>query len=159
MSLALFNPGNDVERAPSYFRFTVRCDRLTNMKIEKAAKKAGLSPSAFVQAHFDRILGGGEGFDAKGFDFMAFSKRHHVGIGAARLYCLLRQEAGPDGAVKRTIYQIADGLSCSVSLAGQYRRSLVDIGLLKKVRPDNRGPEAWRVLEEGLADFNGGMGK
>jgi hypothetical protein len=150
MSLALFNPGNDVERPPSFYRFTVRCDRLANMKIEKAAKKAGMSPSAFVQAHFDTILAGErKGFDASGFDFMAFSKRHHVGIGAARLYCLLRSEAGADGAVKRTVYEIADRLSCSVSLAGQHRRDLIDIGLLKKVRPDKRGPEAWCVLEEG----------
>jgi len=38
------------------YRFTVRCDRDTNAAIEKAAKAAGLSPTSFVQRHFDGIV-------------------------------------------------------------------------------------------------------
>jgi hypothetical protein len=149
MSLALFNPGDDREREAAFFRFTVRCDRETNRKIEQAARRAGLSSTAFVHAHFDRILGEkADAFDAGSFDPVAFARRHHVGVPVARLYCLLRSEAGPDGAIRSTVYQIADGLGVSTSLASQYRAALVDIGLLKRVRPDKRGAEAWRVLEE-----------
>lgn len=38
------------------YRFTVRCDRDTNAAIEKAAKAVGLSPTSFVQRHFDGIV-------------------------------------------------------------------------------------------------------
>lgn len=41
----------------AFYRYTVRCDRAFNAAIEKAAKKAGLSATSFVQRHFDTILG------------------------------------------------------------------------------------------------------
>jgi predicted HicB family RNase H-like nuclease len=44
------------EPEPPFFRFAVRCDRDTNRAIEKAAKRAGMTANAFVQAHFARIL-------------------------------------------------------------------------------------------------------
>lgn len=149
MSLALFNPGNDCEREAAFFRFTVRCDRDLNTRIERAAKKAGVSPTTFVQRHFDRILERDrKTFDATNFDILGFSKRHHVGVGAARLYALLRSEADAQGSFKKSLLQIADHFQMSTSLAGQYRTALVEIGLVKRVRSDKNGPEAWRVLEE-----------
>lgn len=43
-------------RPESVMRFSVRCDRGRAAAIERAAKKAGMSATAFVQAHFETIL-------------------------------------------------------------------------------------------------------
>ncbi|AEH88171.1 hypothetical protein [Mesorhizobium opportunistum] len=45
------------EPAGIWYRFSVKCDRPTNAAIEKAAKAAGISPTSFVQKHFEAILG------------------------------------------------------------------------------------------------------
>ncbi|RVC47613.1 hypothetical protein EN781_00310 [Mesorhizobium sp. M4A.F.Ca.ET.090.04.2.1] len=39
------------------YRFTVKCDRDTNRAIEKLAKACNLSPTAYVQRHFESITG------------------------------------------------------------------------------------------------------
>lgn len=46
------------EPAGIWYRFSVKCDRLTNAAIEKAAKAADMSPTSFVQSHFETILSG-----------------------------------------------------------------------------------------------------
>lgn len=43
-------------RDEAIYRYSVRCDRATAASIRRAAAKAGLSETAFVQAHFDTIL-------------------------------------------------------------------------------------------------------
>ncbi|APH71425.1 hypothetical protein [Aquibium oceanicum] len=40
----------------AFYRYTVKCDRAFNAAIEKAARKAGVSATTFVQTHFDGIL-------------------------------------------------------------------------------------------------------
>lgn len=47
----------DTEQPPLHYRFTVRCSRDDNRKIEKAAKALGLSATAYVQQHFDELIG------------------------------------------------------------------------------------------------------
>lgn len=54
MSMAWVETGEPREDA--FFRYTVRCDRATAKGIARAARKAGMSETAFVQAHFDAIL-------------------------------------------------------------------------------------------------------
>jgi hypothetical protein len=46
------------EPAGIWYRFSVKCDRPTNAAIEKAARKLGLTPTIFVQKHFEQILDG-----------------------------------------------------------------------------------------------------
>jgi DNA-binding MarR family transcriptional regulator len=54
--------GNGSLSAPDpaglWYRFSVKCDRDMNAAIDKAAKAAGMSPTIFVQSHFETILNG-----------------------------------------------------------------------------------------------------
>lgn len=43
--------------APLLYRFTVKCDRDTNREIEKLAKACNVSPTTYVQKHFETITG------------------------------------------------------------------------------------------------------
>lgn len=40
----------------SLYRFSVKCDRDTNRRIEREAAKRGMTPTTFVQRHFDQIF-------------------------------------------------------------------------------------------------------
>lgn len=46
----------DSEPPPLHYRYTVKCDRDDNRKIERAAKALGMSPTAYVQQHFDGLF-------------------------------------------------------------------------------------------------------
>ena len=39
-----------------YYRVSVKCDRAMNAAIDKAAKAVGMTPTSFVQKHFEGIL-------------------------------------------------------------------------------------------------------
>lgn len=47
----------DTEQPPLHYRYTVKCTRDDNRKIEKAAKALGMSATAYVQQHFDGLIG------------------------------------------------------------------------------------------------------
>lgn len=56
MSLSWVVSSGESEPPPRLYRYSVRCDRARAYDIAAAAKRAGMSEEAFVQAHFDRIL-------------------------------------------------------------------------------------------------------
>lgn len=46
----------DGEADSRFYRYSVKCDREQNQDIERRAKKAGMSPTTYVQQHFETIF-------------------------------------------------------------------------------------------------------
>lgn len=146
----------ETERADAFYRYSVRCDRATSAKIEAAARKAGVSVTAFVQRHFDGILDARPNapnlasFDAARFDAVAFSKRHHVSLMAAKLWCALRVHADENGNVQRFQTLLAQDIACDHASTGRLAKTLIDTGLLETVSKGKMGaPATYRVIGEG----------
>ncbi|TIM16248.1 MAG: hypothetical protein E5Y67_03380 [Mesorhizobium sp.] len=146
----------ETERADAVYRYSVRCDRATSTKIEAAARKAGISVTAFVQRHFESILDARPNapklatFDAAAFDAVAFSKCHHVSLMAAKLWCALRIHADENGKVQRFQTLLAEDIGCDHASTGRLAKTLIDAGLLETVRKGKMGaPATYRVIGEG----------
>lgn len=145
----------EAERADAVYRYSVRCDRATSTKIEAAARKAGISVTAFVQRHFEAILDARPNpprlatFDAAGFDAVEFSKRHHVTLMAAKLWGTLRAHAGENGHVQRFQTLLAEDIGCDHASTGRLVLALIEAGLLETVRKGKMGTSAtYRVIGE-----------
>ncbi|MER9814268.1 hypothetical protein [Mesorhizobium sp. M0129] len=146
----------EAERDDAVYRYSVRCDRATSARIDAAARKAGINVSSFVQRHFESILDARPNapklasFDAAGFDAVAFSKRHHVTLLAARLWCTLRVHAGEDGQIQRFQTVLAEDIGCDHASTGRLVAALIEAGLLETVRKGKQGaPATYRVIGEG----------
>lgn len=144
------------ERADSFYRFSVKCDRATNARIEAAARKAGMTVTGFVQRHFEAILDAKPNppmvpaFDAAAFDAIGFSKRHQITLLAARLWGNLRARADVDGLVRRFQTRLAEDLGCDHASTGRLLAQLVDAGMLEIIRTGKSGsPPTYRVIGEG----------
>lgn len=142
------------ERPEAWYRFSVKCDRTMNCRIQAAAAKAGMSVTAFVQRHFDCILDpkpnaeaspAGQ-FDLSAFHPIEFSKRHKVSVASARAWSVLRSRVKKDGTVQMSQRDVAEAINCS----SPHRpvEALIEAGLIEMVKRAY-GHEApiYRVLE------------
>jgi len=145
-SLALRDPN---ERTESFYRFSVKCDRLTNLKIEAAARKAGLSINSFVQRHFETILDAPLAADVGKALFHAptFAKRHGVSIQAANLWFSLSSHAR-NGLVQRSLKDLATDVG--VSRVEKLIERLIGAGTIEVVAPSaGLRPAIYRIPAEG----------
>ncbi|MCF6111973.1 hypothetical protein L2331_19050 [Mesorhizobium muleiense] len=138
-------------RADSFYRFSVKCDRLTNIKITAAARKAGMTVNSFVQRHFEAILDEPAAAPApvqsEKFDAPSFAKRHGVPIMAANLWLSLSMHAR-NGLVQRAQKQLAADVG--TDLAFPLIKRLVAAGLIEIVSPAaGLKPAVYRLLGEG----------
>lgn len=46
----------DEGRCDRHYRFSVKCNRLENTKVDKLAKAAGVTPTKFVQMYFEQLF-------------------------------------------------------------------------------------------------------
>lgn len=84
-----------------HYRWTVRCDRDFAHRIARAAKAAGVSETAFVQAHFETILDPhGREKPGVNFDEVAFGRTHLISPAAARVWNRLCQSVNAEGFVR-----------------------------------------------------------
>lgn len=153
--------GPEPVAAAKWFRFTVKCDRAFNRRIEAAAKKAGLSPDQFVQAHFEAILDrpGLDGADAgerpaawrrMPEDPVSFSRKHGVTLMAARAFLHLAGRADEHGLARATLLGLAGAAGTDNSSTGQrLRDELLAAGLLTDVqRSAGNGGSTYRIVRE-----------
>jgi hypothetical protein len=138
------------ERADSFYRFSVKCDRLTNLKIEAAARKAGMTVTSFVQQHFETILEEPAKPTAElpsNFDAPTFAKRHDVTIQAANLWFSLSTHAR-NGLVQRSLKDL--GTDIGVPRAEKLIEQLVAADIIEVVAPSSGlRPAIYRVVGEG----------
>lgn len=138
-------------REPTHFRFSVKCDRVKNAAIERAARAAGMSVNAFVQAHFDRILDIPTKTAGAAFDAPAFAQRHGVSLSAAALWGLMKAECNADGLVSRSYVALARTVNQSPSTVQNQMEMLIEAGLVSLVRRGQSlvAPSLFRVAEVG----------
>lgn len=138
-------------REPQCWRFTVRCDRATNAAIERAARAAGMSVNAFVQAHFDRILDTPAQPGGAAFDATTFAQRHGVSLSAAALWGLMKAECNAEGLVSRSYVALARTANQSPSTVQNQMEMLIEAGLVSLVRRGQSlvAPSLFRVAEPG----------
>lgn len=136
------------ERDEQYYRYSVKCDRATSQRIERAAREAGKSVTAFVQAHFDRILDAKPAADAaRPFDAENFARENRVPLTAALMWHVLRQRAAGDGRVSLSQRQMAEAIGCDVSTPHRLTGALVEAGRLQILERSRGGVSpVYRVL-------------
>ncbi|WP_027037899.1 hypothetical protein [Mesorhizobium ciceri] len=139
-----------------WYRFSVKCDRPTNAAIEKAAKSAGMSPTSFVQKHFEGILA------APPVDQSAppsttnctrdFDVAKSVGITVTvlRLYRAMDHAKDGNGNVQMSMLSLADVAGVAPASVKTFQHKLMRRGLIKEVRPaSHRTPAIFHVFSIG----------
>lgn len=143
---------DESERVDQFYRFSVKCDRRRNTQIEAAARKEGLSVTAFVQRHFETILDGASTAKAPPppFDARAFSERHGVSLSAATMWAAYRAKADDNGIVQVGARQMAAKAGLRLADPNRHVAALVQAGLLEMRKPaGGPAPPVYRVVEEG----------
>lgn len=141
------------ERAEAFYRYSVKCDRATNARIEALARKEGLSPTGLVQRHFESILKAPLPAQepSPNFDPKQFARDHDVSVTAARLWRWLKDRTNPEGLVRVKLVHMAEALGGSATTyVARYRDELISARLVV-VAAHSNGPSGmtYRVLGEG----------
>lgn len=138
-----------------YYRFSVKCDRLTNSSIEKAAKKAGMTPTTFVQKHFETILTGGPIVVQSGtpdapekdprFDFDV-AQGLGITVSSLRLLRVMNRAKDGNGNVQMSQLALAEAAGCAPASVAPFQMKLIRRGLIRQVAaPGHRTPAIWHV--------------
>ncbi|KQZ81898.1 hypothetical protein ASD64_09080 [Mesorhizobium sp. Root157] len=114
------------------FRFSVRCDRDMSTRIEAAARKAGVSPTTFVQQHFDTIFD--DPADETGFVPQKFARHHNVSVQAARLWQAMATQASADRTITGAAREFCAAAKVSQGRASEHLAELVTAGLVTVLR-------------------------
>lgn len=136
------------------FRFTVKCDRDTNREIEKLAKACNVSPTTYVQRHFETIIGGSERLQvpAKPAAPSATPPKppriKKPGPGE-RIMAALVGAAGRDGMAHISQPALADAAQTSKPTLVKYLDRLIREGAVEITDNGHKGrPTAYRVLKQ-----------
>lgn len=107
---------SDEGRADHWYRFTVKCGRADNARLEAMARREQVSVTALVQRHFETLLVPPKPAAPEGtFDAAEFAQRHGLTLPAARVYGALRQLMGEDGRAVVRHEPLASAASVAVS--------------------------------------------
>lgn len=137
------------ERDERWYRYSVKCERTFAMRLEAAAKAAGKSVNAFVQAHFETILEAplaAESFDPARFDAVNFSRRHALPVPAALVWKELRAGASAQGLVRATHAQIEEATGIPYGSIPKLLLSLKDAGLIEQLSGAGTKGAQYRVM-------------
>lgn len=142
-----------------YYRFSVKCDREMNAKIEKAAKAAGMSPTSFVQKHFEAILSTArQPIDQpppivpaedvrRDFDI---AKSVGISVATLRLYRAMDRAKDGNGNVQISQLVLADLAGVAPASVKAFQQKLVRQRLIKELSPPgHRIPAIWHVYSIG----------
>ncbi|MER9164372.1 hypothetical protein [Mesorhizobium sp. M0715] len=145
MTMASLARRDPEERADSFYRFSVKCDRLMNARLQAAARAAGVSTTTFVQRHFETILD--EPADDTGFCADVFGRAHRISPQAARMWNAMRRGADAAGIISGGLREFASAAKVSAGHGGDYLAELVEAELVRTiVRPGGRGGGTYRVV-------------
>ncbi|UCI23708.1 hypothetical protein [Mesorhizobium sp. B2-8-5] len=120
---------DEVERADQFYRFSVKCGRAMNARLEAAARAAGVSVTTFVQRHFETILD--EPADDAGFSPDVFARKHGISVQAARMWSVMRKQADPVGDVTGALRDFATAARIGAGQGGECLSELVIANLAR----------------------------
>lgn len=134
------------------YRYSVRCDRDTAQRIARAAKLAGQSETAFVQAHFERIFlqvapapDAGQRIDLASFEPAAFARAHGITVFEAKAWAVLAGDAR-DGLARASLTVLCERLDRDRGPVSAALATLQEVGLVTVAERTTRGT-VWRVSE------------
>jgi len=138
------------------FRFTVRCDRETNAAIERAAKAAGLSPTGFVQRHFDGIAAMIDAATKPAPAVMRqdIERAHDLGlsVGEMRVLDQIIERTDGDEHAEIGVGSVARAVGMSDGSVRNILSKLSRLGLIIRIgRTGFRGTTVYRVTAEARA--------
>lgn len=141
-----------------YYRFSVKCDRAMNAAIDKAAKAVGMTPTSFVQKHFEGILAAPHQKDGPAPAAPAADvKRDYdvaqglgITVTTLRLYRAMLNARDGNGNVQLSQLALADVASIAPASVTAFQQKLVRRKLIRQVAPPgHRVPAIWHVYEAG----------
>lgn len=139
---------DELGRADQFYRFSVKCDRAMNARLEAAARAAGVSVTAFVQRHFETILD--EPADDTGFSPDAFAREHGISPQAARVWAAMRKGVDQVGVVSGGVRDFAIAAKVSAGHGGDYVAELISAELVRMIaRPGGARPGTYRLTRLG----------
>ena len=144
-------PDINGERGDRLYRFSVKCDRAMNARIEGAARQAGLTTTAFVQKHFETILDRAAGGRPalENFNARSFAERHGIPGMAARVWHWMATHADADSRAQGSTLTIAAAVGCDRSHVSISRDALVEAGLITlEDRGGGRVAPVYRMMWE-----------
>ncbi|EHK57653.1 hypothetical protein [Allomesorhizobium alhagi] len=122
------------------YRFTVRCDRDFNRRLERAAKAAGVSPTAYVQRHFDGIFAEEDAGAAAPKPVVAAPKPARPLSPAAKIVLKAMDEAaGAFGIVDTSLREIGDRCNMTYEHVRGQITNLLANGVLVEVEAAKKG--------------------
>ncbi|MER9278742.1 hypothetical protein [Mesorhizobium sp. M0522] len=131
-------------RDPGLFRFTVKCDRAMNAKIEKAARAAGISASSFVQNFFEKILD--QPAVMASAEEIAETRREietarscGITVSMLRIHRAMKDGASERGTFADGVGVIAEATGLPPSSIRVMMSKLVTAGLIRRLKSAARG--------------------
>lgn len=129
---------SDEGRADHWYRFSVRCDRADNARLEAMARRSGVSVTTFVQRHFETLLSppkiATEPTVSADFDVADFARRHELTLPAARVYGALLAMAGADGTAVAKLEPLAQTANVGATSITKLVDRLEDLALIERLR-------------------------
>ncbi|QND60366.1 hypothetical protein [Mesorhizobium huakuii] len=126
----------EAEQAALHYRFTVKCTRDQNRKIEKAAKAAGQTPTTFVQQHFASLYAEPEPepvTDTRGGERKHVSEKVRAAM-VAEIASLVADS--PTGlSVEISLRELGERCNVSVETASRAMAALVDAQRVLVITP------------------------
>lgn len=136
----------ELGRSDQFYRFSVKCDRAMNARLQDAAREAGVSVTTLVQRHFETILD--EPADDTGFSPDVFARKHGISVQAARLWKALSSAADGQGFATCTLHAIGAVAKVSQGRAGEYLGELVGIQLVRIIkRAASKFPGTYQIMQ------------
>lgn len=130
-----------MDEVGNFYRYVVKCDRIFNARVERAAKAAGQTATTFVQKHFDRILGDDEAAPKDKADRDS-APRKPVRVAAssrASILAALKTAGDEDGTIAMSFRELSTLCNVSYETVRAGLNELVHDGIITSVRASGRG--------------------
>lgn len=124
------------ETLPLY-RYSVKCDRETNLAIERAAYVAGISPNEFVQSHFEGILEVTITVQPEPDDTaaeLALARSVGITVTQLRVHTAMKKQASSRGTFSGGVTAIHQATHIPVPTIRVMLHKLIKIGLVRRLK-------------------------
>ncbi|HEV2501458.1 MAG TPA: hypothetical protein VGV39_00185 [Mesorhizobium sp.] len=119
------------------FRYSVKCDRETNAAIERAARAAGISPTQFVQSHFESIFEAAQTVqpepDSTAAE-LALARSCGITVTQLRIHTAMKKQASQRGTFAGGVAAVHAATNIPTQTIRVMQSQLVKKGLLRRLK-------------------------
>ncbi|WP_054308937.1 hypothetical protein [Mesorhizobium sp. 1M-11] len=119
------------------YRYSVKCDRETNLAIERAARVAGISSNEFVQSHFEGILEVTLTVQPEPDNTaaeLALARSVGITVTQLRVHTAMKAQASPRGTFSGGVTAIHQATNIPVPTIRVMLHKLIKIGLVRRLK-------------------------